>query len=497
MPGSEAVTPFFAWLLEWVFYGVIACFAVYVLLELRMIRVSSKAKGCRLSEVCLRPEGEECLFPGVAVLLPVCNESGVIRRLVDAVCALEYPREKLEIAVLDDSTDVTSDLAKALVEEHVARGVSISYLKRRSRRCSKAGNLSYGVAQIDAEFLAIFDADFVPPRDFLLKTIPCFQDPRLGFLQTGIDYENRNASFLTQFQAMEMGHQQFVTVGLSEEGNMASLSGSSCVWRRACMEAMGGWKAATATEDVDIGYKAQLGDWKYAYLKDVVSMSILPETVSAFRVQRERWGRGLIHSAFRHGGRMLRKEMPLLKRLHAVSMMFSSLLLASIYCLFLLSLPLTLFMQFEGVGFVLASLAFFALVAVWGFANLAGSPMWEDFAGGRGALRTFPHVYAYVSLFLPMALYYFVGGIRAAQGVFEEFNRTPKCGDEACGERPRIDAWLHGGEIFSFAYAVLTTVAGVMTGNVVLLPISVTACLGFGMILRWGMRDRRKRGGSQ
>lgn len=484
----------FALVMECVFYAVIACFAVYVLLELRMVRVSGKVEGRRLSEIPLRPEGEQGQYPRVAVLLPVCNESGVIRRLVDAVCALEYPREQLEIAVLDDSTDVTSDLARSLVEERAAGGVNIRYLRRRSRRCSKAGNLSYGVGQIDAEFLAIFDADFVPPRDFLLKTIPCFRDPRLGFLQTGIDYENRNASFLTQFQAMEMGHQQFVTVGLSEEGNMASLSGSSCVWRRACMEAMGGWKAATATEDVDIGYKAQLGNWKYAYLKDVVSMSILPETVSAFRVQRERWGRGLIHSAFRHGGRMLRTKMPLMKRLHAVSMMFSSLLLASIYCLFLLSLPLTLFVQFEGAGFVLAALAFFALVAVWGFANLAGSPMWDDFAGGRGAVRMLPHVYAYVSLFLPMALYYFVGGIRAARGVFEEFNRTPKGGDEVCAQRPRIDAWLQRGEVFSLAYAVLTTVAGVATGNVVLLPISVTACLGFGMILLWGMRDGRERG---
>lgn len=485
---------FLATLMELVFYAVIACFAVYVLLELRMVRVSSKAQRRKLAEIRLRPQGEEEFLPRVGVFLPVCNESGVIGRLIHAACRLRYPREKLEIAVLDDSTDMTTDLARSLVDEYAARGVNIRYLKRRSRRCSKAGNLSYGAAQIDAEFLAIFDADFVPPPDFLLKTIPCFKDPELGFLQTGIDYENRNASFLTRFQAMEMGHQQFVTVGLSEEGNMASLSGSSCVWRRACMEALGGWKAATATEDVDIGYKAQLGDWKYAYLKDVVSMSILPETVSAFRVQRERWGRGLMHSAFRHGGSMFRKKMPLLRRLHAMSMMFSSLLLASIYGLFLLSLPLTLFMQFEGAGFVLAALSFFALVAVWGFANIVGSPMWEDFARGRGVLRTLPHVYAYVSLFLPMALYYFVGGIRAARGVFEEFNRTPKCGDEACLERPKIDAWLHRGEMFSLAYAMLTTVAGVMTGNIVLLPISVTACLGFGMVLHWGRRDRRLRG---
>ena len=259
------------------------------------------------------------------------------------------------------------------------------------------------------------------------------------------------------------------------------------------MEAMGGWKAATATEDVDIGYKAQLGDWKYAYLKDVVSMSVLPETVSAFRVQRERWGRGLIHSAFRHGSHMFRKKMPLLKRMHAVSMMFSSLLLAAIYMLFLLSLPLTLCVAFEGLGFVLASMSFFALVAVWGFANIVGSPMWQDFAGGAGFIRTLAYVYAYISLFLPMALYYFVGGIRARFGVFDEFNRTPKCEDETRASRPKIDGWLSLGEFFSLVYALLTTVAAVLTGNIILLPVSLTACLGFGMIILWDWRDRRKR----
>src|SRR5690606_6525597 len=130
-----------------------------------------------------------------------------------------------------------------------------------------------------------------------------------------------------------MGHQQYVTMGLSEDGNMASLTGSSCVWRKACIEALGGWNASTVTEDVDLGYRAQFDDWKYAYLRDVVSMSVLPETVSAFRVQRERWGRGLIHSGFKHVRKMLRQSMPFMKRLHAIATMFSSVLLASIYVL--------------------------------------------------------------------------------------------------------------------------------------------------------------------
>ena len=357
-----------------VFLVVVIYFALYVLLELRVLLISRKVERRRLTELA-RPssELEDTFRPPVSVFLPICNESAVVERLIDAACRLRYPANALEILVLDDSTDGTSGLARAKVEHYAALGVNIRLIQRQNRKGYKAGNLVNGIRQSSGEFFAIFDADFVPPEDFLLKTIPCFKDTQLGFLQTGIGYENRDKSFLTRFQAMEMGHQQYVTVGLSEDGDMASLSGSSCVWRKACVEALGGWNASTVTEDVDLGYRAQLGDWHYAYLRDVVSMSVLPETVSAFRVQRERWGRGLIHSAFKHVRQMFRQPMPLMKRMHAISMMFSSVLLASIYVLVLLSLPLNYLIDFEGATIHWAALAFFGLVAIWALDNAFGA----------------------------------------------------------------------------------------------------------------------------
>ena len=331
------MTTLFLYAAEAVFLLVVCYFALYVLLELRVLLISRKTEQRRQTEKRKLTRMAASSFdlaqgdaPPVSVLLPICNEAAVVERLIDAVCRLDYPVQALEILVLDDSSDQTSTMAMARVDYHAGRGVPIRFIRRADRSGFKAGNLLHGIRQSSGDFFVIFDADFVPPQDFLLRTIPCFQDPKLGFLQTGIGYENSHVSFLTRFQAMEMGHQQYVTVGLSEDGDMASLSGSSCVWRQACVEALGGWNASTVTEDVDLGYRAQFGDWKYAYLRDVVSMSILPESISAFRVQRERWGRGLIHSAFKHVRQMFRQRMPFMKRLHAISMMFSSFLLASI-----------------------------------------------------------------------------------------------------------------------------------------------------------------------
>lgn len=480
----------FSILLQGVFFAVVVYFALYVLLELRVVLISRKVERRQLAAIePALPVAEGDDVPLVSVLLPICNESAVVERLIDAVCCLRYPAGRLEILVLDDSTDQTSQLAVARVARHVAAGVDIRLLTRASRQGFKAGNLANGIRHSRGEFFAIFDADFIPPDDFLLKTIPCFRDPRLGFLQTGIGYVNRDASFLTKFQAMEMGHQQFVTVGLSADGDMASLSGSSCVWRRACVEALGGWSAATVTEDVDLGYRAQISEWKYAYLRDVVSLSELPESISAFRVQRERWGRGLIHSAFKHFGQMWQVQMPLLKRLHAVSMMLSSLLLAAIHGLLLLSLPLAMFASFDGVMLHWGAVGFFVMVAIWSVSNAIGSRAGGRFGKTRSIFGSLVDMYAYVALFLPMAWYYFVGGVRAALGVSGEFNRTPKGRDEQRAGKPRINGLLMLGEVLSFTYSAVAMIVGLQRGNWFLVPLNVTACVGFGMVLYWSWRE--------
>lgn len=484
----------FSYFAQAVFVLVVAYFAVYVLLEVRVLLISRRVERRKLTELA-RPSTElaDVFSPPVSVLLPVCNESAVVERLIDAACQLRYPANALEILVLDDSSDDTSALAQARVDRWAAQGVRIRVVRRESRSGDKAGNLVSGIEQSMGEFFAIFDADFVPPTDFLSKTMPCFRDAGLGFLQTGIGYENRDVSFLTRFQAMEMGHQQYVTVGLSEDGDMASLSGSSCVWRRACVEDLGGWNSSTVTEDVDLGYRAQLGHWKYAYLPDVVSLSVLPETIDAFRVQRERWGRGLIHSAFKHAGQMFRQRMPLVRRLHAVSVMFSSLLLASIYVLVLLSLPMSYLLEFEGAAIHWIALSFFVLVSLWALENVLGSGKGPLSDEKRGIARTLCETYLYVALFLPMAWYYFAGGIRALLGVHGEFHRTPKGRAECRSEMPRINTVLLAGELCTLAYSLLAIAVAVDRGNYFLIPLNLTVCVGFGMVGFWSWQHWHRR----
>ena len=288
-------------------------------------------------------------------------------------------------------------------------------------------------------------------------------------------------------------HSLYDTVGLSEDGDMASLSGSSCVWRKECVDALGGWNASTVTEDVDLGYRAQFGEWKYAYMREVVSMSVLPETISAFRIQRERWGRGLIHSGFKHVGQMLSQSMPLMKRMHAISVMFSSVLLASIYVLILLSMPLTCLVHFDGEGIHLGAFVFFVLVAVWALANAFGSRKGARFDDKPSVLKAVWETYLYIAMFLPMAWYYFAGGVRAVFGVYSGFHRTPKGKEAYRSTMPRINAVLLAGEIATFAYSLMTVLLAIQKKNYILIPLNVTVCVGFGMVLYWSWQEHRVR----
>lgn len=439
-------------LLETLFLLVIVFFVVYAALEVRLVLLSRKAEILGFEEVKAFSQmpGDVAEWPLVTVFLPVYNESTVIERLIDSVCALDYPQEKLQILVLDDSTDQTTQLAADKVASYAGQGIDVELIKRKKRTGYKAGNLANGLNFARGEFLVVFDADFLPPEDFLLKTLPCFADAEVGYLQTGIGYRNANASFLTRFQAMMLGHQQYVTTGLSYDNLMGSLSGSTCVWRRRCVEALGGWCASTLTEDVDMGYRAQFSRWRYAYLRDVVSFSELAESMDAIRIQRHRWAHGLIHNAFKHFRRFTQAGMGWVERLHAVSLMFSSLLLASIYGLVLLALPLALMTPALGVMFDVVCTVFLIGAVVWLASNYVGSKKTTQVHGGH--LQRLAMMLGYLVMFFPLSLYYFYAGVQLMFEKEYEFKRTPKLG---LTEKDRLNTVLYCLEWFSLIYALI------------------------------------------
>jgi hypothetical protein len=244
-------------------------------------------------------------WPTVTVQLPLYNERFVAGRLIDAVARLDYPPERLEIQVLDDSTDATAAIVRAKVRGLRARGVDIRRLHRPGREGFKAGALAAGLAGARGEFIAIFDADFLPPPDFLKRALPFFADPRTGLVQARWGHLNAGENLLTRLQAVAVdGHFLLEQAPRAFAGWFLTFNGSAGVWRREAIAAADGWQADTLTEDLDLSYRAQLAGWRLAVAPDLVCPGELPATLAAFRAQQRRWAQGSIQTARKILGRL-------------------------------------------------------------------------------------------------------------------------------------------------------------------------------------------------
>jgi cellulose synthase/poly-beta-1,6-N-acetylglucosamine synthase-like glycosyltransferase len=250
-------------------------------------------------------------LPRVTVQLPIFNEQYVVDRLLDAVCKLDYPREKLDIQLLDDSTDETVVVARALVERYSTLGHPVSYLHRDNRAGFKAGALEEGLKSARGEFVAIFDADFVPAPDFLLKCIHHFTNSKIGMVQTRWTHINRSYSLLTEVEAILLdGHFVLEHSARSRSGVFFNFNGTAGMWRRAAIDEAGGWQHDTLTEDTDLSYRAQLKGWKFLYLQDVECPAELPVEMTAFKTQQARWAKGLIQVAKKILPKVLASDAP-------------------------------------------------------------------------------------------------------------------------------------------------------------------------------------------
>ncbi len=257
-------------------------------------------------------------LPRITVQLPIFNEQYVVERLLEAVCKLNYPREKLDIQVLDDSTDETVEVARDLVERYAALGNPIRYLHRTNRHGFKAGALAEGMLLAKGEFIAIFDADFIPPEDFLLLTVHHFTDPKIGMVQTRWTHLNRHYSFLTEVEAILLdGHFVLEHSGRARTGLFFNFNGTAGMWRRVTIEEAGGWQHDTLTEDTDLSYRAQLKGWKFIYLQDVECPAELPVEMTAFKTQQARWAKGLIQTGKKILPRVLHSDAPLHNKIEA------------------------------------------------------------------------------------------------------------------------------------------------------------------------------------
>jgi cellulose synthase/poly-beta-1,6-N-acetylglucosamine synthase-like glycosyltransferase len=258
-----------------------------------------------------QPIGPLDSLPPVTIQLPVYNEMYVVERVIEAACRMEYPRELLEIQVLDDSTDETSEIAELAVRRHASLGLNIKYFHRQNREGYKAGALEAGLKVSQGTFIAIFDADFLPSSDFLQSVMPYFQDPQVGMVQARWGHINQDYSLLTKIQAIMLdGHFVLEHGARNRAGRFFNFNGTAGAWRREAIYAAGGWQHDTLTEDLDLSYRAQLMGWKFLFLPNVISPAEVPVEMNAFKSQQHRWAKGSIQTCRKLLPRILRAPLP-------------------------------------------------------------------------------------------------------------------------------------------------------------------------------------------
>jgi cellulose synthase/poly-beta-1,6-N-acetylglucosamine synthase-like glycosyltransferase len=377
------------------------------------------------------PAGAET--PRLTVQLPVYNEAYVVERLIDAVARLRYPRDRFEVQVLDDSTDRTSRIAREAVERWRARGISISYRHRPVRTGFKAGALAAGLRVASGELIAVFDADFRPPPDFLERAVGAFTDPRVGMVQARWGHANRRHSLLTRLQALLLdGHFVLEHGGRHRGGCFFNFNGAAGIWRRAAIESAGGWQHDTLTEDLDLSYRAQLAGWRFVFLPDVVAPAELPVEMSAFKLQQHRWAKGSIQTCRKVLPAVLRADVPLRVKAEALLHLTANFNYLLVLALCVLILPALAARIASGAQrLLLVDAVVFGLAAVSVFTFHA---VCQREIGGRwwARLQDLP---AMVALGLGLSVNNAVAVVEALSGSTGEFRRTPKYGGRPRGER--------------------------------------------------------------
>jgi cellulose synthase/poly-beta-1,6-N-acetylglucosamine synthase-like glycosyltransferase len=422
-------------------------------------------------------------LPCVTVQLPMYNERAVAERVIDAACELDYPGHCLEIQVLDDSDDVTSWIAERRVTYWQARGVRIAHLRRPVRTGFKAGALAHGTKEATGDFLLVLDADFVPAPELIRRLLPPMRDPDVGMVQARWDHLNSDRNWLTEAQSFLLdGHFLYEQGGRHAGGRYFNFNGTAGLWRRACMEDAGGWRADTLTEDLDLSYRAQMAGWRFAYLDDVAVPAEIPETVVALEVQQRRWAQGGIQTARKILPRLLRGRYPLAVKIEAVVHLCGHLAHPLTWALAFLLFPSAVARRQLGLDHLLwldlllfgaATIPF--MVFYWMAGEERGRPR-----RGR-ALAVLRTLALGVGLSVPVTR----AVLRGLRSVDDPFVRTPKQGDASSRVYPalsvRFDATAKIGMAFLMAGYLVAAVTGGYWGQLPFILLFMSGYVGLGL----------------
>ncbi len=359
----------------------------------------------------------------VTIQLPLYNEMYVAERLIKSVCEIDYPKDKMEIQVLDDSTDETTSIVAKAVEEKKKEGFDILHIRRGTREGYKAGALKAGMKIAKGEYIAIFDADFLPQKEFLQKTLSYFTDDKVGMVQSRWEHLNGDYSIITKAQALALdGHFVIEQTVRNKSGFFINFNGTGGVWRKKCIEEAGNWHADTLTEDLDLSYRAQLIGWRFVFLKDFTSPAELPSEINALKAQQFRWTKGAVETAKKILPLVWKSKVPLRVKLQSTFHLTNNLVFPFILLAAILNVPL-IFIKNSGshdVYFAVMSLFVLAFVSSFLFYMYSQKDIRTDW---RKRIVMFP-------LFMAGSMGLAVNNSRAVfEGLMNrksEFVRTPK-----------------------------------------------------------------------
>ena len=468
---------------------------MYALAQLNLLfnYLSSKRKDKKVEILDLSKPEE---VPFVTIQLPVYNEMYVMERLLDNISKIDYPREKLEIQVLDDSTDETVESTRKHVEALASTGLDIKHITRTDRSGFKAGALKEGLKIAKGEFIAIFDADFLPHETWLKRTIPYFKDPSIGVVQTRWSHINRNYSLLTKIQAFALdAHFTLEQVGRNSKGHFINFNGTAGIWRKTCIIDAGNWEGDTLTEDLDLSYRAQLKNWKFKYLEDVETPAELPVVISAARSQQFRWNKGGAENFRKMLWRVLKsKNISFKTKVHGLLHLLNSTMFLNILVVAVLSIPMLYIKnQYEHLKPYFYVMSFFVLSTVIFF--ICYWIMYKRVygAGIKNFISYIILFFVFFSIAMGFSLHNSIAVLEGHFGKRSEFVRTPKFNisslkdswknNKYISKKVSLHVIFEGVLMLYFGFGMYSAfIVGNQGGDFGLFPFHLMLFLGFGYV---------------
>jgi cellulose synthase/poly-beta-1,6-N-acetylglucosamine synthase-like glycosyltransferase len=433
--------------------------------------------------------------PFVTIQLPVFNEAYVMDRLLENIKLIDYPKDKYEIQVLDDSTDETVISTKAHVEQLAKEGIEIKHITRTNRQGFKAGALKEGLEVAKGEYIAIFDADFLPKADWLKLTIPYFINKKIGVVQTRWSHINRDYSILTKIQAFALdAHFSLEQVGRNSKGHFINFNGTAGIWRKSCIIDAGNWEGDTLTEDLDLSYRAQLKGWDFKYLEDVTTPAELPVVISAARSQQFRWNKGGAENFRKMTKRVLKSDLSVKTKIHSVLHLLNSTMFLNVLLVGILSIPMLYIKNeyahlrnyFLVMSFFVASTIIF-FICYWVMYKKNHGSTFKDF------IQYVVMFFTFFSIAMGFSLHNSIAVLEGHIGKRSEFVRTPKFnissikdswkGNKYLRKNISLNVIIEGILMLYFAFGMYSAfIVGDQGGDFGLFPFHLMLTIGFGFV---------------